>query len=814
MAMTAQAQSRPERPVIVLDNSGPGFEAEGAWNASTRDEGYYGEDYLWHAKGEGEATARWSAELPKPGLYNVYARWVMSKLDDRATNAPFTIRHREGDATVRVNMAMRQSAAAFDGQVMSEWNLLGGFEFEDAAEIVLSNDADNSVVADAVKIEYMNPPGQPLPEPGRLLFEDVCDSLVKWYAEGEGTVDIVDGRMRIVSLAHRLGVHAWFKPELPDNVIIEYDMTVHGEKGFHLFFFSAHGPAGRSILKLPPRSGAFNEYVRNPEFFGYHGSVHRRGVTEWAGGANLNKNPGKTLIQRNANDPCPPAVGDQPYRVRIVKTGRRIRYIVNDEIALDCIDDDPEFYGAGRFGFRQIYHSEISYHGVRVYEAIEPVDIGSRRELFVDKYLIEDMRGTRLKMHPPTKLPLAESPLPSGAYITVLKDGDLYRAYWRDTIPDYSGERGSGHPGEIVRYAESGDGHEWEFPNLGLHEIGGSKDNNVLLANQSPFLHNFSPFIDTRPGVDASERYKALAGHPGGWRLRGEGRGLHAFVSADGLEWRRIGEVIPYPPVTRHAFDSQNVSFWSEAEQAYVCYFRTWTGGPEQRLLRTISRATSQDFREWSELTPIEPNLPGEHLYTSQTHPYFRAPHIYVALPTRFMPARGSSTDVLFMTSRAGTTTFDRTFKEAYIRPGLDPARWGNRSNYVALNVLPTGPEEMSIWHRSGHRYALRTDGFASVNAGYEEGELLTKPLRFSGNRLEVNFSGSAAGSARVEIQGADGEPIPGYALSDCDPVVGDSISIPVSWKGSSDVSEIAGRAIRLRFVMNEADLYALRFAD
>ena len=88
-------------------------------------------------------------------------------------------------------------------------------------------------------------------------------------------------------------------------------------------------------------------------------------------------------------------------------------------------------------------------------------------------------------------------------------------------------------------------------------------------------------------------------------------------------------------------------------------------------------------------------NTPGEHLYTNGTHPYFRAPHIYIALPTRFQAKRGSTTDIVFMSSRGGNT-YDRTFKEAFIRPGLDPASWGNRSNYAAWHVLPTSSTEMS----------------------------------------------------------------------------------------------------------------------
>ena len=69
--------------------------------------------------------------------------------------------------------------------------------------------------------------------------------------------------------------------------------------------------------------------------------------------------------------------------------------------------------------------------------------------------------------------------------------------------------------------------------------------------------------------------------------------------------------------------------------------------------LRTISRTTSADYIHWSTPTPMNPNLADEHLYVSGTHPYFRAPHIYIALPTRFVPERGNSTDILFMNSRA-----------------------------------------------------------------------------------------------------------------------------------------------------------------
>jgi hypothetical protein len=460
--------------------------------------------------------------------------------------------------------------------------------------------------------------------------------------------------------------------------------------------------------------------------------------------------------------------------------------------------------------------------GVAPASATEPIEIGDRLELFVDRHLVESMEGLELRLHHPVKATRPKSPLPVRHMVTVIKDGELYRAWYRGHDPDFKGEAHSGDGGEMVHYAESDDGHEWRFPALRLHEVGGSLENNVILARMPNRLHNFMPFLDTREGVDPQERYKAISGYPGPGNKIGldePGRGLFAYISPDGIRWTEKGEAIRYRPEWRHAFDSPNVAFWSEAEGRYVCYFRTWgeNGGP-----RSISRATSPDFETWSDPVPMNPNRPGEHLYTNMTAPYPRAPHLYLAFPTRFVPGRGSApgyeakdlnvTDVLFMSSRAGSERYDRTFAEAFIRPGLDPAQWENRANYVANGIQFLKPREISIYHRSGDRYVLRTDGFVSVHAGLEEGELLSKPLVFSGAKLVLNYSSSAAGGLRVEIQNADGSPVEGFGLDDSIEIYGDRIAGAAAWKGGPDLAALAGRPVRLRFVLREADLYAFRF--
>ena len=421
-------------------------------------------------------------------------------------------------------------------------------------------------------------------------------------------------------------------------------------------------------------------------------------------------------------------------------------------------------------------------------------DIGARRELFVDRFLIDRLENVTLRLHEPRLAPAMTEPADNMEYGTVIRDGDLFRLYTRDG----RGAKFDGDTPEVTRYCESRDGIHWTRPKLGLFEIDGSKDNNVIL-HEAPFCHNFSPFLDQRPDVPSQERFKALAGTVKS--------GLVAFISADGIHWKKLR---PEPVITytkEYAFDSQNVAFWSEAEGCYVCYFRHFL----DKKLRSVCRTTSADFVTWSEPVPLKPNFPGEHIYTTLTHPYFRAPHIYIATPTRFHPERGESTDILFMTTR-GAGPYDRTFREAFIRPGLDPERWGNRSNYAALNVVPTGPAEMSIYTTPFRRFTLRTDGFASVHAGADSGEMVTRPLRFAGKELVINYSTSAGGSVRVEIQDESGTPIPGFSLADSQGLVGDTIEQQVRWKNGSDVSSLAGKAVRLRFVMQEADLFAIQF--
>jgi hypothetical protein len=433
----------------------------------------------------------------------------------------------------------------------------------------------------------------------------------------------------------------------------------------------------------------------------------------------------------------------------------------------------------------------------------KPLDIGSRLELFVDDALIERMQGLALSLHPPTPREVAlrfNSPWEGidTAYVTVMKDGDRYRMYYRGNPP--------GQP-EVTCYAQSADGIRWTKPKLGLFAFRGSKDNNIVWSG--PGTHNFTPFKDPNPAAEEASRYKAVGGGP-----------LLAFTSSDGIHWKLLRDK---PIITKGAFDSQNLAFWDTQRQLYVAYFRGFRDGK-----RDILTCTSRDFLTWTEPVFLDYGAaPREHFYTNAITPYFRAPHLYLGFPKRFVPERkvvteqpeGGVSDGVFMTSRDGLH-WDRRFREAFIRPGLDRLNWMHRSNMTAWGLVQTSPEEISLYysehyntpHNQLRRATLRTEGFASVHAPAVGGEFSTRPLTFKGKELVLNYSTSAAGSVQVEMQGADGQPLPGFTLADCPVIYGDQIERAVMWKAGSDVSRLAGQTVRLRIVLKDADLYSLRF--
>lgn len=479
------------------------------------------------------------------------------------------------------------------------------------------------------------------------------------------------------------------------------------------------------------------------------------------------------------------------------------------------------------------------------------LNIGSRRELFVDRVLIDRLNNTQLKLHEPVSGGVAiridkqwEGPANFGMSV-IECDGRLLMYYRGWTLKNAEDQNGVGC------VAESRDnGVTWTKPVLNRVAKPDWPDNNIIATDEGEprFAFPCAPWVDTRPGVPAHERIKMLRSEP----LSGEKhtamidpagpKRLVFWGSADGFTFRKLN---PQPEMLsdlRNCFDGGNTMFWSEAEQQYVLYYR-WYDDEWGRGRRSMARTTSKDLMTWKPSVPMTySDTPREQFYVNNTQPYFRAPHIYIAPAARFMEGRQVITDAqaaacgvkaigphiyykdcsdgVLLTSRAGSTVYDRTFMETFIRPGPGFGHWVSRTNYPLTGFLPAGEGSMQTfvtrhymqdtWHIE--RLLLRTDGFASLNAPWAGGEMITKPFTFAGSRLEINYRTGAPGFVRVEIQDAAGKPIPGFTHDDCPEIIGDEIGRTVSWKQGADVSRLAGRLVRLHFVMKDADLFSLQF--
>ena len=493
----------------------------------------------------------------------------------------------------------------------------------------------------------------------------------------------------------------------------------------------------------------------------------------------------------------------------------------------------------------------------------KPIDIGTRRELFVDQFLIDRLAGkAEQRLHHPVAREIAlvhDSPWEGtgSGYHSVFRDGDLYRMYYKAWHLEVSqGKVNTGRHPLYCCYAESKDGIHWVKPELGIHEFQGSKANNIVMVSGTVGKLKVDAghpavFKDANPDAPPESRYKAI--------LRSSGmNGLIPYQSPDGIHWSPMTE----EPILqgRGAYDSQNLAFWDPTIGKYRAYWRIFTAGVTNEKTwkpsghRAIRMAVSDDMIHWTdEADLVYEDSPSEHLYTNQIKYYARAPHILIGFPTRYVERgwspsmealpelehrkmRSSASDRygmaisegLLMASRDGVH-FKR-WNEGFLRPGIErDGTWHYGHQYIAWHLvetkstLPGGPDELSLYAGESYwtgdsselrRYTLRLDGFVSVSAPMSGGELVTKPLTFGGNRLHLNFATSAAGSVRVELQQPDGTALPGFALADCHEVFGDTVDRVVTWKGGGDVGSLAGKPVRLRFELKDADLYSFQFGE
>ena len=465
------------------------------------------------------------------------------------------------------------------------------------------------------------------------------------------------------------------------------------------------------------------------------------------------------------------------------------------------------------------------------------MDIGSTRQLFPDLSLMESVHRVELTMNPPyqTGEPLIQKDRPweeggsttgiSYTNSSVLKEKGRVRV-WYDSLGDEFRQIG---------YAESTDGVHFEKPELGIVEIGGSRANNIVLRGP---IGGGAVWVD--PHAPASERYRSFR------KTRPSGE-LAMHSSPDGLNWTLTRTV------ALGECDTQSVAFWDDAYDRYVLYMRKWFRFDDRsQSYRAVRRFESDDLVEWTDerivLRAEDGDFEGPMPWRRPPLDYyggavFKQHGVYFMLAQAYwhwLPRPGeegdgapAAIDVRLCASRDGKTFRRLGGRRPFMRLGPagrfdskavwampNPVRMGDEQwiYYGGVNkehggsidpATPSGRHEGAI-----SRAVMRLDGFVSADTGGLIGEMLTHPLRFDGGRLELNVDTSGGGWVLVELRDENGRPLEGYSRDDATPLNGNSVRMTASWGDRTDVSALAGRPVRVRFITRDCKLYAFQFTS
>ena len=498
----------------------------------------------------------------------------------------------------------------------------------------------------------------------------------------------------------------------------------------------------------------------------------------------------------------------------------------------------------------------------------DAIDIGSRKQLFIDNKWFASQQGMALTMNPPDKREVVIQPeRPWDAhsiagYSTVLEHQGKC-LMWYDAISNLPSE--TNHYRSIC-YAESEDGLTWTRPDVNLFEWEGIKQNNIVMPGcnggimvdpNGPDEHRFKGLILVKENAVWPQSKGAICGQYGDkWRLE-----LYLCTSPDGIRWTRHT-----PGVSDYFHDTQNHFFYDPRIGKYAAYFRTHGRG------RTVGRleiddplalpwipigsdnpdeafSTSKKHLFPTALACDELDPPDTDLYTPSVHRYPWADDAYFSFanPYRHYPV-GDTTDtaahgkdqrgrfkndgpldIQLAVSRDGIN-WSRPDRRPYVSLGLK-GEWDGGQSYMCLGMFRKGNE---IWmydspSRRTHgdwdpgnrppeaglrRLVQRLDGFMSADAAYTGAGFTTPLIKFDGAFLRLNVDCSALGQVWVEIRDEKNHAIPGYTMAEAIDVDRNEVAAPVYWKEKDNVGELIGKPVRLHFKLRACKLYAFQFSE
>ncbi len=476
-----------------------------------------------------------------------------------------------------------------------------------------------------------------------------------------------------------------------------------------------------------------------------------------------------------------------------------------------------------------------------------PLDVGDRKQLFIDRRFIAQGQSVGLVMNQAQKVGIAIDSKTepwekgTGGYFRVIEDGGKFKLY-------YGAFTNAGHS---LGYAESDDGIRWTKPSLGLVDIGGSRANNLIYADGA---------IDATIMVDPRDvpgrRYKMFRS-----RISHDPAvsGVYASYSADGIHFNEAGRVFPMWPETSLIAD------WDPRIGKYVIFTRVFVRDHENQ--RRVGRIEADDLLKPWPYTPTNPLLsppspsnvpmvlsaddrdgPFCDLYTNAAHLYPHAQDVYLMFPTpfrhfapprqpwfRFQPGNDYGLiEVQMAVSRDGIR-WERPDRRPYFPLGL-PDEWDRWLAIMGVGMVRRGSYLYQYYWSPGRTHdsgilrpeyddlvpngsaigilRQRLDGFMSADFAYTGGTLTTPPIAFSGSHLRLNIDTGGMGTAFVELRDAEGQPLPGFRHADCEEIGGNFIDVPVCWKGRADLSSLRGRPIVMHIAARGARLYAFQFAS
>jgi hypothetical protein len=327
---------------------------------------------------------------------------------------------------------------------------------------------------------------------------------------------------------------------------------------------------------------------------------------------------------------------------------------------------------------------------------------------------------------------------------------------------------------------------------------------------------------------------------------KGRRVGVAVAFSPDGLHWT-LYEGNPVLDDPKEAGDTHFLLGWDDNYHKYVGYFRpsyAASGGP-----RVIGFSTSDDFLRWTKpeiilrpdsQDPITdefygmPVLKYQGRYIGFLWIYHNSPNLGLVSSLNMANLRATQQTLeTQLTYSEDGKHFMRVGDRQLFLPVGSSKSW-DRGMVTASDMVEHGNELWIYYGGWGSRHSgddfkligtlvdgrrvmgalglakLRQDGFVSLHAGASEGVVLTRQIRIGDqSHLRINVD-AGHGMVSAELLNDKFEPVPGFTRADAQAVRGDLVSTELSWRGHSDLLSLRGQAVRIRFYLQDADLYSV----